>query len=218
MRLPLSLVLAVLVTLVAANRRPTKRTYDSHDYYVIHHDPHSGSSLADVASALGVELVEQAGELEDHWLVRTDKPTFEARDGHDRVLKRFEHLQSPVGLTARSNAREIVDSVKLLQRQVLRQRVKRAPVPQLRASPEDEEEERPIAEIMGIEDPLFPQQWHLVNEDYPEHMMNVTGLWLEGITGKGVISSFVDDGLDYTSLDLKDNFVRLLLGSFYCTV
>jgi subtilisin family serine protease len=38
-------------------------------------------------------------------------------------------------------------------------------------------------------------------------MMNVTGLWKEGVTGKGVISALVDDGLDYESDDLKPNFV-----------
>ena len=38
-------------------------------------------------------------------------------------------------------------------------------------------------------------------------MVNVTGLWKEGITGKGVISALLDDGLDYKSEDLKANFV-----------
>jgi subtilisin family serine protease len=43
-------------------------------------------------------------------------------------------------------------------------------------------------------------------------MMNVTGLWKEGVTGKGVISALIDDGLDYESDDLKANFVSLLFG------
>jgi hypothetical protein len=55
---------------------------------------------------------------------------------------------------------------------------------------------------------LFPQQWHLVNDEFPEHMMNATPVWEMGFTGKGIISSLVDDGLDYTSEDLVDNFVR----------
>lgn len=36
--------------------------------------------------------------------------------------------------------------------------------------------------------------------------MNVSGLWLEGITGKNIVTAFVDDGLDTQSLDLKDNY------------
>jgi subtilisin family serine protease len=45
--------------------------------------------------------------------------------------------------------------------------------------------------------------------------MNVTGLWKEGVTGKGVISALIDDGLDYESDDLKANFVSLL---FRCPI
>jgi hypothetical protein len=42
-------------------------------------------------------------------------------------------------------------------------------------------------------------------------MLNVTGLWKEGITGKGVVSALVDDGLDFESGDLAANFVSLYL-------
>jgi kexin len=54
---------------------------------------------------------------------------------------------------------------------------------------------------------LFSQQWHIVNEEFPEHTMNVTGVWEMGITGKGVISALIDDGLDYEHRDLAANFV-----------
>ncbi|CAL1705543.1 unnamed protein product [Somion occarium] len=37
-------------------------------------------------------------------------------------------------------------------------------------------------------------------------MMNVTAVWEMGITGKGVISALVDDGLDYNSDDIAANF------------
>jgi kexin len=43
----------------------------------------------------------------------------------------------------------------------------------------------------------------------PENELNVTKLWDRGITGTGVKIALIDDGLDYTSGDLKDNFVRL---------
>lgn len=60
--------------------------------------------------------------------------------------------------------------------------------------------------ILGINDPLFEKQWHLINPNYPGHDVNVTGLWFNKITGKGVVAAIVDDGLDYESEDLKDNF------------
>jgi kexin len=42
-------------------------------------------------------------------------------------------------------------------------------------------------------------------------MMNVSRLWDMGITGDGVITALVDDGLDYESEDLADNFVSAIL-------
>ena len=67
-----------------------------------------------------------------------------------------------------------------------------------------------VAERLDIHDPLFPEQWHLINTQNPEHSMNVTGLWDLGFTGKGVISALVDDGLDYEHPDLAPNFVGFI--------
>lgn len=61
---------------------------------------------------------------------------------------------------------------------------------------------------MGILDPLLSSQWHIVNTQMPENELNVTSLWDQGVTGTGVHVAIIDDGLDSTSLDLKDNFVR----------
>lgn len=195
---------------------PAKRSYDTHNYYVLEHEPqvNSGASLADVARSLGVEVVEQVGELPNHWLVRVEQPSTDlvARgESVDPVLDTFENLRSKSvsRLSPRSfdedsiHAGRVVNSVRHLSRQVLRQRVRRAP-PLLRPPTSI----KGVAQKFDIHDPLFPKQWHLVNEEYPEHMMNVTPVWEMGFTGKGVISSVIDDGLDYTSDDLAPNFVR----------
>jgi kexin len=63
-----------------------------------------------------------------------------------------------------------------------------------------------IAETLDIKDPIFKEQWHLFNTLQLGHDLNVTGVWLEGITGNGTISAVIDDGLDLNSNDLKDNF------------
>ncbi|PFH54267.1 hypothetical protein AMATHDRAFT_135595 [Amanita thiersii Skay4041] len=213
MHLPFSLLLVLLAQSSFVKCIPAKRSYDTHHYYVIAHDPHSDTSLDDVARSLNVEIVERAGELENHWLVRTPKPLFDkvGRDKpSDRVLQLFEDLRTKANsnspLQKRSeaeHARRIVSSVKYLSKQTLRRRVKRAP-PLVR--PPDSSAARATAARLGIQDPWFPRQWHLINDEYPEHMMNITGLWDMGYTGKGIISSFVDDGLDYTSKDLAANF------------
>ncbi|GLB34763.1 putative kex protein [Lyophyllum shimeji] len=205
MLLSWTLVVTLLAPKFAFAAAPAKRNYDSHNYYVLEYNPitkglpghGSGSdvgSVYDVMHTLNVEPVEELRDLEHHWLVRAEKPpTSElvARgDGlqeFDPVVERFESLRrrASSGLSARSEedlrAREVVASVKYLSRQAVTKR-------------------------FGIKDPVFPKQWHLVNEEYPDHMMNVAPVWEMGITGKGVISAVVDDGLDFTSDDLAPNF------------
>jgi kexin len=57
-----------------------------------------------------------------------------------------------------------------------------------------------------INDPIFHQQWHLFNPVQVGHDVNVTDVWLQGITGKNATVAIVDDGLDMYSDDLKDNY------------
>lgn len=210
------LVVALLVHSILA-ARPTKRHYDSHNYYVLEHDPSADASLGECARALGVEVVEPAGELQNHWLVRTAKSALAAREPEDdRVLRNFDAIRSRAtsSLHSRSGdehlSKRVASSVKYLSRQTLRQRVKRAPPP---IRPGDEFEApstEDVARQQSIIDPEFPKQWHLVNDDFPRYMMNVTSLWEKGITGKGVITTLVDDGLDYNSDDLAANFVCVI--------
>ena len=215
--LPFSLILALLAYEPALAARPAKRHYTTHDYYVLEHNPNAGASLAETARSLGVEVVEQAGELRDHWVVRTPKLPSQAlvgRDSEDRVYRALDEIRrratSP--LESRSedvlHSKRVSSSVTYLARQELKQRVKRAPPPIPASRPKDSETASAVAQRLHIVDPEFPQQWHLINEDFPQHMMNVSALWDMGITGKGVISALVDDGLDYNSDDLAANFVR----------
>ena len=216
MRLPLALLLVIQSVLAV---RPAKRHYTTHDYYVIEHNPLAGASLAECAGALGVEIVEQAGELADHWLVRVPKG-LHARDsavGADPVLRALETIRREANaprFLARSDdalrSRRISTAVRHVLPQTLRQRVKRAPPP-IRPPPEDIETSEHTAQRLGIHDPEFGKQWHLVNDEFPEHMMNVTPVWEMGFTGQGVITALVDDGLDYTSDDLAANFVSVTL-------
>lgn len=84
---------------------------------------------------------------------------------------------------------------------------KRMPVP----APPLDSSMLPIQEIkdkIGINDPLFPKQWHLLNPAFPGNDINVKDVWLQNITGKGVVAAIIDDGVDYTSPDLKDNFCK----------
>lgn len=63
-----------------------------------------------------------------------------------------------------------------------------------------------VSEKLDINDPIFLEQWHLVNTQYPGNDVNVKNLWYNGITGKGVTVAVIDDGLDHDLKDLHDNF------------
>ena len=213
----ISLFLALHVLFAGATANfARKRDYNKFNYYVLEHDPAHGHSAHDCAAELGAELVEQAGQLRDHWVIRAAKPELVvAREAgaEDVVLNRLRVIRSvqESSLVKReANMRRAIKGVTL---QTLRRRAKRGPVPVRLESRQDGAQSlaRSIAQRLGISDPLFPQQWHLINDEYPEHMMNATSVWDMGITGHGVTSAMVDDGLDYASEDIKDNFVSLLL-------
>ncbi|KAJ1328813.1 hypothetical protein BSLG_009900 [Batrachochytrium salamandrivorans] len=63
-----------------------------------------------------------------------------------------------------------------------------------------------VTQGLGITDPRFSDQWHLFNPNEPGHDMNITDVWVQGITGSKITVGFIDDGLDYNNPDLKDNF------------
>lgn len=213
MKVPITLLWLLVVCLSASAK--TRLDWDVHDHFVLQHDPKGPASLTECCNALGLELVEQVGELENHWLVRTQKHLAKRDETHP-VIDTFNYLRRHAldNLQKRTSRREkslrVVNSIRMLEKQELRKRVKRELRPRLEKRQQGLEG-GPIstfAEKFGIMDPIFTTQWHYVNDQYPLHVMNVTGLWEEGITGKGVISAMVDDGLDYESEDLAENFVR----------
>lgn len=63
-----------------------------------------------------------------------------------------------------------------------------------------------LAAEFEIDDPIFPEQWHLYNPIQLGHDINVTGSWAQNITGHDVKVCVIDDGLDYENKDLADNF------------
>ena len=218
-----SLLALISFFVIQVSSTPSKRTYDTHDYYALEYfsDGKSfGASLDEVATALGVEVVEQVGVFKDTWLVRAEKlrESLDSREeSEDVVLSNFERLrvQATSDITSRSEntllAKRVVGSVTYLERQDLHELVKRAPPfvgsPSIKRATSKE-----VSDRLHLHDPLFKDQWHLVNDEHPEHMMNTTPVWDMGFSGKGVLVSYIDDGLYYDADDLKDAFVR------YCVI
>ena len=174
-------------------------TYDTHDFFALHLKPYV--SPDSIAGWLGVQYEGQIGELIDHH--KFSRP----KDEHPHVDIVLAHLRSSGGL---GEIDGVLWSRRLASQNLIR---KRRPPPLRHLNTSDWQQDAYAVQArseliskLGINDPQFEHQWHLFNTVQVGEDMNVTGLWLEGLTGKGVVTAFIDDGLDASSLDLKDNF------------
>ena len=194
------------------------RDYDLYDYYVLHLE--ESRLPSDVAAHFGLKLDGQLGALEHHYLFRKNRHSNDvvAEAVREHKLRRKRDL---------SYANNLLDGILLHQKQELRApHEKRGPIPPVSVQERqqsfdpgkhDEDDKattysdairkgNKIAKALNITDPQFHSQWHLYNPQQLGHDLNVTGVWMQGITGKNSTVCIVDDGLDMDSEDLKDNY------------
>lgn len=187
-----------------------KFDHDANDYYVIHLD--EATTPAQMALRLGMVHEGCMGELTDHHIFRARK------EGHDvvkRAVQEHRLRTRGVGNSSSEPLDGVLFSEKLKLRRPWQKRVvlpdpnaAEAPALEARQDPVEwaVEKQRKIAETLGIHDPIFHEQWHLINTVQVGHDINVTDVWLQGITGHNATVAIVDDGLDMYSEDLKDNY------------
>ncbi|RHZ45254.1 hypothetical protein Glove_682g55 [Diversispora epigaea] len=197
-----------------------KRNYKKNYYYAIELKDDSLTTLDDVAKLLDINHEGQIGALENHHLFSSEKEltdlltsrstdSTESEDSNDRVLVEYEKLKSkrhtsPSSLEKRSV--NTIDNIVSVEKQKLRKRYKRVPIPTKKSINSRKESSNYSLLVSNITDPGFQYQWHLVNKVEKNNDINITDVWKEGITGKGVVAAIVDDGLDMYSEDLADNF------------
>jgi kexin len=200
-------ILGLSFLVSASNLR--RRNYEAHDYYVLHLNPTTPPSQ--VAIELDLTHEGQLGELADHHIFSCDK---QEEDVVDIALKERRRRKRSIG------GSHVLDGVKFAQKQKLKARMeKRGPIPPRPAelpSRAAKDADKPVAEAvarqslvaktLGIQDPIFHEQWHLLNPVQVGHDVNVTDVWLQGVTGFNSTVAIVDDGLDMYSDDLKDNY------------
>ncbi|KUJ24390.1 uncharacterized protein LY89DRAFT_572892 [Mollisia scopiformis] len=184
------------------------RNYEAQDYYVLHLDPTTPPSQ--VAVKLGLTHEGPLGELQDHHVFSCHK---QEEDVVHTALKERRRRKRSIG------GYDVLDGVKLAQKQKLKARMEKRgiipPRPAGYASPIEERQtpeeaavakQASVAAALGIQDPIFNEQWHLFNPVQIGHDVNVTDIWMQGITGHNATVAIVDDGLDMYSDDLKDNY------------
>jgi len=67
------------------------------------------------------------------------------------------------------------------------------------------------SDIKYYNDPMFPEQWYINNVGQVSGVpagrdMGILKAWKMGYTGKGIVVTVMDDGLDHTDKDLKTNY------------
>jgi kexin len=187
-------------TLALAGHHLPARDYAANDYYAIH--VASSSSPQELAAYLGLTYEGPFGSLDDHHVFRAPKHDNDIVEDAQQDLKRRRRKRE-VG-----SEYHTLDSIHFTQKQKLKARHWKRNVIPPRASPVIDaiNTQREVVKSLDIKDPIFAEQWHLFNVKDPGNDINVTDVWLQGVTGKGVTACVVDDGLDYDSADLKDNF------------
>lgn len=187
---------------IAGSALASRRNHETHDYFALHLDP--SASPYEVARSIGAQLHGPIGELPDHYTFSAPKKQGSRVEEHIQLLRR--------------RRKRDVNSAGVLwhQKQSIRPRLVKRTTPRQEGGEFPPEGPVPdeaavkaldvIASSLEIEDPIFKEQWHLYNTVQLGHDLNVTGVWTQGITGKGTITCVIDDGLDMYSDDLKDNY------------
>lgn len=175
-------------TLTPRRHQPAKRDYARSSYFVLELSNPSLSPYQ-AAQALELDVVEQVGELQGHWLVSTSQ----GNNRHPTVLDQFDRLR-------RKRAPHL-SGVLRLDPQIPRQRVKRVFTPELSLQPRQRQSKvsdyiQALVKKFAIQDPIFKEQWHLANDRMRDNDVNVTGVWEQDISGVGTTVAVIDDGLD----------------------
>lgn len=203
---PLSL-LALLGLSVLSNASLVRRDYDNNDYYVLHLE--RGLEPEHVAARLGLDHQGELRGLADHHIFRAPKTD---DDIVTPVVKERKRRKRDIG------GDDLLDGVLLAQKQKARRHLQKriippppADLPALPRVPQRSvtvatERQSQVMKDLEISDPIFKDQWHLMNTVQIGHDVNVSSVWLDGVTGKNVTVAIIDDGLDMYSNDLKDNY------------
>lgn len=206
-----------------------RRDYEANDYYVLHLDsnvePHT------VAQRLGLTHEGQLGELEDHHVFAAPKheddivkrAVHERRSLRKRGADSWDALDAvkwnkkqkpkpkmdkravlppkPPGLEAREEMDRVME-----EKRSIRTRSDSIEVKPFIGVLKGLARQAEVASRLDIGDPIFKDQWHLYNPVELGHDLNLTDVWLSGITGFNSTVAIVDDGLDMDSGDLRDNY------------
>ncbi|XP_060790968.1 neuroendocrine convertase 1 [Neoarius graeffei] len=138
-----------------------------------------------IAEELGYELVRQIGALENHYLFKHHYHPSRTKRSADHITKRLSED----------------DRVSWAEQQYEKKRTKRAPLG-------GECKDCSVDKL--FDDPMWNQQWYLqdtrTSSSLPKLDLHVIPVWKKGITGKGIVITVLDDGLEWNHTDIYPNY------------
>uniref|UniRef100_A0A8C1LJJ6 Neuroendocrine convertase 1 n=1 Tax=Cyprinus carpio TaxID=7962 RepID=A0A8C1LJJ6_CYPCA len=138
-----------------------------------------------IADELGYKLVRQIGALENHYLFKRHSHPSRTKRSADHITKRLSED----------------DRVSWAEQQYEKRRAKRAPLGT---------ECKDCSVDKLFDDPMWNQQWYLqdtrMSSSLPKLDLHVIPVWKKGITGKGVVITVLDDGLEWNHTDIYPNY------------
>ncbi|ORX91020.1 hypothetical protein K493DRAFT_229099 [Basidiobolus meristosporus CBS 931.73] len=173
-----------------------RQNHREHHYYAIH-----SAAPSEIARLLDLTHHGQIGELENYHLFSCPK-TGEHEDPVGQQVEQLQKLQ--FGGQLEKRALSALASISSLEKQIPRLRSKRGPIPPPPPPNGATSGNITSSNNSPLEDPMFQKQWFLHNG--AKRDINVTGVWEQGITGKGVVVAILDDGLDMDNKDLASNY------------
>uniref|UniRef100_A0A8D3DI34 Neuroendocrine convertase 1 n=1 Tax=Scophthalmus maximus TaxID=52904 RepID=A0A8D3DI34_SCOMX len=142
------------------------------------------SAAEEIARELDYRLVRQIGALKDHFL-------FKHRNHPSRMKRSANHITRRLSED---------DRVLWAEQQYEKRRSKRASLGGCRDCPVDK----------LFDDPMWNQQWYLqdtrTSSSLPKLDLHVIPVWQKGITGRGVVITVLDDGLEWNHTDIYSNY------------
>ena len=124
----------------------------------------------------------------------------EEKNAVKKTIDKRDHIES-LSLLAND------ENVKWLKRERILEREKRVP---LRDALREARDVKDKSDDIIPNDPSFKDQWYIRNDGQTTGPSgfdsNIEPVWKKGITGKGVVLSVLDDGMDHTHPELKDNY------------
>uniref|UniRef100_UPI00398F0ACA neuroendocrine convertase 1 n=1 Tax=Pristiophorus japonicus TaxID=55135 RepID=UPI00398F0ACA len=137
-----------------------------------------------IAEELEYDFVGQIGALQNHYLLRHNIHPRRSRRSADHFTKRLSEDER----------------VSWAEQQYEKQRSKRSPA-------------RDCIDCMAekmFSDPMWNQQWYLqdtrTSSSLPKLDLHVIPVWKKGITGKGIVLTVLDDGLEWNHTDIQANY------------